>query len=204
IAMSLSVIAFVAVVVTGATRAYFSDNTSNLTGITFSTGNADLRLSQVCGHSWFDGNVSLQTFNNVYSGCQFNINNENWYPGEEVDGNALYLGNFSASNIALAPTIRLTNYSQTKGGLNSVMEMKIWWYGSATGTNWHPLSYYQSHSVSLPHVPAPSAQPVNQTTGENAGKLGLNFEFRMSPSAGNQYENGTATFDFHFDAAQVH
>lgn len=203
IAISLLTIAFVSLMVTGATRSYFSDNTSNLTGITFSTGNADLRITQICSHEWYDGTVTLTNFNSVYTGCQFNMNPQNWYPGEEVDGNALYLGNFSSSNIALTPTIQITNYSQNVSGLNNEMYMKIWWYGSATGTNWLPLSYFETHAVTLPNVPAPSSQPVNQVTGATAGKVGLNFDFKMDPNAGNQYQNANATFNFHFNAVQA-
>ncbi len=203
IAMSLAIIAFCATVAVSATSAYFSDNTSNLTGITFSTGNADLKITQVCSHQWFDGTVALSTFNAVYDGCQFNMNKSAWYPGK-TDSAALYIGNFSTSNIGLDPTIQLTNYSQTVSGLQNVMYLKIWWYGDATGTDWHPLSYYLNSPRALPQLPAPSSQPVNQTTGAGASTKGLNFEMKMDQNASNAYQNGSANFDIHFDASQVH
>ncbi|HET9722082.1 MAG TPA: hypothetical protein VFP32_03605 [Candidatus Saccharimonadales bacterium] len=194
IAMSLATIALVALVATSATRAYFSDNSSSLSGITFSTGNADLQLSQVCQHLWYDNDVSIDTFNNVYAGCQFNLNTGNWYPGQQVH-NAMYLGNFSTANIALSPSLQLTHLSGDTG-LQNVMQMQIWWYGSATGTGWHNLDYYSDNAVSLPNVPAPS--------NGHPGTLGLNIETKMSPNADNSYAGKTMSFDFHFNAVQAH
>lgn len=200
IAMSLATIAFVALLATGATRALFSDNTSNLTGITFSTGNADLRITQVCSHQWYDGSVTLNDFNSVYAGCQFNLNNGAWYPGKTVS-QVIYLGNFSTADIALHPTVQLTNYSETVGGLQNVMSMKIWWNGNAVGTDWHSLNYFRTHAVSLPDIAHPSATPPS---GANGGVLGLTIQVQMDPSAGNGYQNGNVNFDFHFNAEQVH
>ena len=59
---SIFMILAVLAVVGGTSWAYFSDS-SEIQGITFSTGNADLKMSQVCMHSWVDGNVTLDQFN---------------------------------------------------------------------------------------------------------------------------------------------
>lgn len=191
ILMSLLTSAFVAVVAVGATHAYFSDSVS-LTGITFSSGTADLQISQVCQHEWFDNTVSQQAFNyngTLYQGCQFNFAAGSWYPGKDMS-QALYLRNNSTDNIPLATTVQLKNYTQTNG-LGNVMSMKIWWNGNATGTDWHSLSYYVSHPQAL-------------TTLNPGQALGFTVEMKMDPNAGNSYQNGTVNFDFYFDGVQTH
>lgn len=191
IASSLAIIAVVALFATVATRSLFSD-TASLKGITFSTGNASLQLSQVCQHQWFSGNVTLNQFNyngTLYAGCQFNFDTSSWYPGK-TQTNALYLGNFSTADIALSPTLQLKDIDQSTPGLDNQLMMQVWWYGSATGTGMHPLSYYANNPVTLPTI-------------QQNGHLGLNVVIEMNPSAGNQYANQNISFNFYFDATQA-
>lgn len=199
IMLSLMTIAVVATLAVGATSSYYSDSV-DLTGVTFSTGDANLKISQGCMHLWYDETVSLATFNQVYDGCKFNLNSEPWYPGLQKD-NILYLGNFSTSHIALRPTLQLLNYTEDVAGLQDVMQMKIWWNGNGTGTDWHSLRYYKDGTVTLPDIAYPTVQPPSYGNG---GVLGLTVQVKMDPTAGNEYQNGTVNFDFHFNGDQVH
>lgn len=145
-----------------------------------------------CRYPRFVSTVSQQGFNyngTLYQGCQFNFGATDWYPGKEVQ-QALYLRNNSTEAISLVTTVQLKNYSQTNG-LGNVMSMKIWWYGNATGTDWHPLSYYVSNPRAL-------------TTLTQGQATGYNIEMKMDPNAGNSYQGGTVNFDFYFDGTQSH
>ncbi len=185
ILMSVLLIAFVSTVSFGATHSYFNKSVS-LTGITFSSGSVDLQITQVCTNQWFDNTVTAATFNNVYDGCKFNFGS-GWYPGEE-SSQTLYLKNTSTDNVSLNTTVQLANYSQVNG-LGNAMELHIWWNGDATGTGWHPLSYYASNPVEL----------VNIAQGQAPY---FTFDMKMVNNAGNSYENGNVSFDLYFDGTQ--
>ncbi len=190
IAASLAMIAAVALFATAATTSYLSSN-ATLTGITFSTGNANLELSPICQGTWHNNTVSLYTFNyDVANGCQFNFNTSNWYPGK-TQTDSLYLGNFSTSDIALNPTLMVNGLKQSIGGLNDVLWMRVYWSGNVVGTGMHPLSYYENNAVDLPQV-------------AHNGKVGLNFTIEMDPAATNVYENQNVSFNLYFDAAQAY
>jgi hypothetical protein len=100
ILMSLVIITTMVAMTAGATRAVFTDS-SEIQGVTFSTGNADLQMTQSYMGAWFAGNASA---------ADLAINfPENIYPGYEgswgdPDG-VMYLGNFSTSPINSAPLL---------------------------------------------------------------------------------------------------
>ena len=184
ILMSVLIIAFVSTISFGATHSLLNKSVS-LTGVTFSSGNVDLQISQVCQNAWYDNTVSTATFNNVY--CPFDFGS-GWYPGEQ-NSQTVYLKNTSTDNVTLNTTVQLTNYSQVNG-LGNAMQLQIWWNGNATGTGWHPLSYYANNAVDLINI-APGQAPY------------FTFNMKMDSSAGNSYENGSVSFDLYFDGTQV-
>ncbi len=185
ILMSVLLIAFVSTISIGATHSYLNKSVS-LTGVSFSSGNVDLQISQVCQNGWFDNTVSAATFNNVYAGCQFNFGS-GWYPGEE-SSQTVYLKNTSTDNVTLNTTVQLANFSQVNG-LGNAMWLQIWWNGNGTGTGWHPLSYYEN-PIELMNI-APGSAPY------------FTFNMEMASNAGNSYENGNVSFDLYFNGTQV-
>jgi len=184
---SLFMIGVVTALVTGATSAYFTD-TAEIKGVTFSTGNADLRIAnseRTTPPGWADNPSGVSIFE---------FNEEKWYPGKEVH-ESLYLGNFSQSPVALAVSAKITSYSETIGGLGNVFLMKL---GSS---DWHTLNWWRNHTVELLNVPY--AADHSSSNLNNFARL-LKVWIKMDPNAGNAYTGGSISFNLHFDAEQVH
>lgn len=139
IIVSLLTIVIMGSLAVGATRAYFTD-TEEMTGLTFSTGNANLKLTQKYMGRWYDNNATAEQLavslpENLYPGYQGSWGNP--------DG-VIYLGNFSASPIDLVVSAKVTNYTQTNSKLDDKIELAMAWGGNCdpggTGTGFHPLS----------------------------------------------------------------
>jgi hypothetical protein len=192
ILLSLAIIAVVSTASVGATKAYFSDSVY-LTGITMSTGNADLKLTQIIMHQWFDGPVSYtgdwKTYaSGLWSGPQ-------WYPGLAID-DGFYIGNWSASHIGLTPTLSLVNYSQSKGGMDNAFELRV--YGTGFDSGYQTINWWLTHPLSLPNI-AWEETGAYGTHGTYAGTMSM----RMVTGADNSVNNGNMGFDLHFDAVQT-
>ncbi|MCL4390478.1 MAG: hypothetical protein M1484_00320 [Patescibacteria group bacterium] len=196
ILLSLVMILAAATMVAGATRAYYTDSVT-LSGITFSTGNADLKLTQIITHQWWDGTVSYTTPADsgwtTYASGQFS--ETNWYPGQTVtDG--FYVGNFSTAQIGLTPTVSLTGYSQSVGGMDNVFLMRI--HGTGYDSGWQTINWWRNNSFTMPNIAWVAGTPPNPN-GSYSGYI----DVQMDPSAGNSYQSAAMSFNLLFNAAQT-
>ena len=137
---SLFIIGVVGALITGATSAYFTDE-GEIEGVTFSTGNADLQMTQASMSSWYAGNASATDLDITFP--------DDLYPGYQgswgsPDG-AIYLGNFSASPISLTVSATVTNYVETDDDMDDTIKMAIAWGGdcdnAGAGTGFHTLAW---------------------------------------------------------------
>ncbi|MFH1601705.1 MAG: hypothetical protein ABIB61_01985 [Candidatus Shapirobacteria bacterium] len=207
---SLFVIGVVAGVITSATSAYFADE-GEIQGVTFSTGNADLQMTQVYMHNWYADNASAADLDIHLP--------DDLYPGYEgswgsPDG-AIYLGNFSGSPIDLTVSASITNYAEDVAGLGDTIKLAMAWGGNCdnlgAGTGFHALSWWQSHSEDLFTYISGSADPAtcgfipNEHSGGYGGYArALKFFLKVPNNAGDEIANGVASFNIHFDAEQMH
>jgi len=207
--LSLATISLVVLGAVGATYAYFKDS-AEVTGVTFSTGNADLQMTQVNMHSWYQGDASAADLgisfpNDLYPGYQ-----GSW---GAPDG-AMYLGNFSDSPIDLTVKAKVTNLAATNN-LENVAQLAIAWGGdcdnAGLGTGFHTLNWWANHSADLFTYVSGSADPTtcgflpNDHTGGYQGySKALKFYLKIPTSAGNEIANSNTSFNIHFDAEQVH
>lgn len=189
---SLVMIVLASSVGVGATRAYFTDS-NTLQGVAIESGNADLKLTQIIMHQWFDGTVSYtgdwKTYaSGLWSGKQ-------WYPGLSVD-DGFYLGNYSSAQVGLTPTLSLQNYSGLPG-MDNAFELRV--VGTGYDSGFLPLSWWRSNSFTLPNI-AWEQTGAYGTHGTYAGTMTL----RMRSDADNTMSGGSLNFDLHFDAEQTH
>lgn len=204
IAMSLATIAMVATMAVGATGAYFSDS-AEMTGVTFSTGNADLRMTQVYMHNWIDGDASSSALGVTFP--------SNIYPGYEgswshPDG-AIYLGNFSQSPINLVVKAGLTNYSENKA-IGDTVQLAMAWGGTCdpggVGTGFHTLNWWKTHSATLFTGSGSTCGfiPNDHSDGYGGYAKAVKFYLKVPSSATNEIAEGNVSFNVHFDAEQMH
>jgi len=195
--------------VVGATGALYSDD-AEITGLTFSTGNADLQMTQVTMGHWYSDDASAAELNVTFP--------DDLYPGYEgswgsPDG-AIYLGNWSNSPINLAVSATVTSYTEDVAVLDDTIQMAMAWGGDCdnmgVGTGFHTLSWWQTHSHDLFTYVSGSADPVtcgfipNDHSGGYGGySKALKFFLKVPSSAGNEIADGTASFNIHFDAIQI-
>lgn len=205
ILISLSIIAVVAIVAVGATVAYFSD-TANMTGVTFSTGNADLKMTQVYMHNWINGDATATDLGVTFP--------SNIYPGYEgswghPDG-VIYLGNFSLSPINLVVKAKLDNYTESNSSLGNTVQLAMAWGGTCdpggVGTGFHTLNWWTSHSATLFTGSDASCGSIpNDHSGNyNGYARAVKFYVKVPASAGNEIAGSNASFNIHFDAEQMH
>lgn len=121
---------------------------------------------------------------------------QSWYPGLSVD-DGFYLGNWSSAQIGLIPTVSLTNYSQSKGGMDNAFELRI--VGTGFDSGYQTINWWLTHNLTLPTI-AWEQTGAYGTHGTYAGTMSM----RMRTDADNGVADGTMSFDLHFDAAQAH
>jgi len=175
------------------TFSYFS-NTESMTGISFATGYADLKLTQCYMHKWYDTataeELDVHFPTNLYPGYGGHWNPTScWY--EPVDG-CIYLGNFGTVNITVTATI--TDYTENVTGLKDKVYLNIAWSGNGRGTGFHTLSWWMSHKATLF-----DGNPI--LAGEHKF---IKFNLMVPSSAGNEIAHGYASFTIQFDATQAH
>jgi hypothetical protein len=199
ILLSLAIIAVVASASVGATKAYFNDSVA-LTGVTISSGNANLKINNLGSSGWIDAlTLDYQTqwatrydaggwYRDYYT-LEKPIM---WYPGLER-GDGFYLGNFSLSRIGLNPTISVPSYSETVPGMGDVFLLQV------GGSGYQTLTWWRTHSYALPTI-AWCAAPQWDTCGTQ----GVSMSLKMDTGADNTKANGLMTFDLRVDAEQVH
>lgn len=194
ILLSLITILAVAGIVVGATQAQFDDS-ANMTGITFSTGNADLQMTQMIMHNWYPGDATAAELGVTFP--------TNLYPGFENTWNnragTIYLGNFSKSAIGLNVHAKINNYSETIAGLRDVLYLKMAWSGDDTGTGWHTLSWWTTNSAPL----FAGVLPNDHSGGYGGYAKFVAFEMKMDSAADDGFMNGDIGFNIHFDAIQA-
>ncbi len=201
--MSLALIVLVSFTTVGATRAYFSDSVT-LTGVTVATGDANIKINNLGSSGWIDAltlDYQTQWATRWDAGGwyrdYFTLENPiKWYPGLER-GDGFYLGNFSSSRIGLDPVLSLTNYSETKTGMNSAFLLRV--TGGGADSGYQTLAWWQGHTFALPTI-AWCAAPAWNT----CGTMGVEMSLKMDTSAGNSLEDGSMSFDLGVNAAQTH
>ena len=203
ILVSLAMIILLGVTAFGATKAYFVDST-HITGITVSSGNANLKINNLGSSGWIDEAVldyESQWATRWDAGGwyrdYFSLEKPiMWYPGL-VRGDGFYLGNFSASRIGLDPVISLKNYTETITGLDSVFLLKV--SGGGVDSGYQTLAWWRTNSLSLNTI-AWCESPAWNT----CGTVGVSASLKMSEAADNTYANGQMEFDLNIDATQAY
>jgi len=110
---SLFIVAVLTVLVTGATRAVWSDQ-GKILGNHFTSGTADLKLWEEGENGWQD-DLNTFTFNNIYPG---------W-----TEDFTFYMKNESASEITLDIVAKLSALSSDYGPLKDELMLKFWGEG---------------------------------------------------------------------------
>lgn len=194
----------------GATMAYFTD-TGEVKGVTFSTGNADLQLTQSYMGHWFEGDATAAELAINFPG--------DLYPGYEgswghADG-IMYLGNFSDSPFNLTVNAKISDYSEDVAGLQDNVQLAIAWGGNCdpngNGSGFHTLRWWKNNSVLLFEKTGGSVDPAtcgfipnDHSAGYQGYAKSIKFYLKVPESVGDAYTNGTANFNIHFDAEQEH
>lgn len=193
ILLSLVTIAAVGAIAVGGTIAYFSDSVP-ITGITMSSGNADLKISNQENGSYVD------EFNaTAYASTTL----QNLYPGEDLlgtDGLNFYLKNASASNIGLDTYFKvettsgdysLCNAIQLKlvrmGGYETGYHSLCWWRDTFGATGWRMMD-----EEGVPEV-------IYQ-----GNVHGWTAFAKVDPNAGNEIAGKSLGVKITFDAQQHH
>lgn len=202
---SLTIVAVMALSATGATSAYFTD-TEEMTGLTFSTGNANLKLTQSYVGTWFDGNATAS---------QLAVSlPDDLYPGYEgswgdPDG-VIYLGNFSASPVNLVVSAKVTNYTSDNALLDDTVQLAFAWGGSCdpsgVGTGFHSISWWRSNAMTLFTGAGTSCGyiPNDHSDGYGGYARAIKMYLKVPTSASDTITGSTASFNVHFDAEQQH
>ncbi len=206
ILFSLIIVLLSTVVVAGATKSYFAD-AAEVTGVTFSSGNADLQLTQVNMQQWYSGNATSADLavnfpQKIYPGYQGSWN--------KPDG-VIYLGNFSTAPINLVVNGSLTNYSETSpngGNVGNTVQLAMAWGGTCdpngVGTGFHPLNWWRTNSVTLftGSTSGCGYIPNDHSNGYGGYARSLAFYLYVPPTAGNEIAGANASFNIHFNAVQ--
>ena len=206
---SLVMVILVGSLTTSATKAYFSD-TADLTGITFSTGNADIKVANIVQHAWFE-NPTMADLTMVFP--------QNLYPGFENNwGNragTVYVGNFSTSDINLIVNASIVNYNEDIPGLQDNIQLAMAWGGNCDnaglGTGFHTLRWWRSNSQTLFTYVNGSADPAtcgylerDTTLAPAPHAKAVAFYLKVPTTVGNSFTGGNMSFDIHFDGEQQH
>lgn len=163
IVISILAIVLTVGVVSSSAYALFSSNV-NVSGITFSTGNADLVL--------YDGGTDMLISDFIPS-----LNGSNklksLYPGFRDYTNVDFYNN-SASDIGLNLKMRLTSADGSWGDLNNKIYVAITPKGvEPTGADWHTLSAWNAAPISfgtvLDHDGLRDSYRVSFAVDDNAG-----------------------------------
>ena len=195
----LSILAIVATVgiVSGAAYALFSD-TVTVSGLTVSTGNADLELNysgdNADEHYSPDDNIIISY---IVDGL---------YPGFEDNAN-FHLRNISDSDFYLRPKIKLTNAGTDWATLKDVIQIKITDKGTDnTGTyswGWQNLSWWNTEHRTISDNPG-----IQNETNSDDTLYAHNYkiEVKVLESAGNSISGKTlsnVTFEIVADQVNV-
>jgi len=191
--MSVMVVTVVAGMLTAGTMSYFSD-TETMSGLTFSTGNANLKLTQCNMHQWYDGGATAEELGITLP--------ENIYPGYEgtwsdPDG-CLYLGNFGTVDLNITATV--TGYTQNVSVWNAI-QMKLAWGGNEGGTGFHTLHWWTTHHPRIFDGPLSHNHSAYPNTGPYAEYVYIML--KVPASAGNEIANANVSFNIEFDAVQA-
>lgn len=176
----------------GATKAAFADQNA-ITGVSVSTGNADLKITQIIMHQWFDNPVSYTGAWTTYASGLWS--QQQWFPGLSVN-DGFYLGNYSTAHVGLTPTLSLVNYTESKEGMDDAFQLRV--YGTGFDSGYQDISWWKANSFTLPNIAWVDSGAYG-THGTYAGTMTL----KMKSDADNSVAGGTFSFDLHFDAAQT-
>ena len=188
--MSIIVVTVATTMLVAGTISYFSDS-STMSDLTFTTGNADLKITQCTMHRWYD-NANASTLGVSLP--------ENLYPGYEgtwssPDG-CIYLGNFGTVDLNITATVK--SYVQNKNVWNTI-QMKLAWGGNADGTGFHTLHWWTTHHAKIFDEPLGH----NHSGGYQGYAKYVYIMLKVPASAGNEIANAKVTFDIEFDGTQA-
>ena len=198
--MSLLVIGAVAAVIGGATTAYFSS--SETVGVSSNAGTMDLQVSKDGGTIWHDGNT--MTWSTPAS----------WAPGDTAtlivdvrnvgSSGALMLGvggENLGGTLGLVDVIHITEFDATEYGYGD-------WMGSPVDPYWAdvfgdgdlPLTLREfvesPYSGKFFEDWPPLTTDYLDPNASDVKRFKISFEF--DPTAGNEYQGATASFDLKF------
>ena len=190
ILLSVVIIGVVAAMMGAGTFSYFSDS-ERMTGLTFTTGYADLKLTQVNMHQWYDTATADQLGVHLPT---------NLYPGYEgtwshPDGR-IYLGNFGTVDLNITATV--TSYAQNKTVWNTI-QMKLAWGGNSEGTGFHTFHWWTTHKATLFDGPLGH----NHSDGYQGYAKSVKIMLKVPTWAGNEIANAHVSFNIKFDAVQA-
>ena len=190
ILVSVVTIAVAAGMLTWGTLSLFSDK-AIMSDLTFSTGCADLKITQCWMHKWYD-NANASTL-----GVHLP---ENLYPGYEgtwdnPDG-CIYLGNFGTVDLNITATV--TSYTQNKTVWDKIY-MKLAWGGNAEGTGFHTLHWWTTHHARIFDEPLGH----NHSGGYQGYAKFVKIMLWIPSSVGNEIANARVTFNIEFDGTQA-
>ena len=182
--VSIVTIAVAAGFLVAGTISYFSD-TSTMSGLTFSTGNANLKITQCYMHEWYD-NANASTLGVSLP--------QNLYPGYEgtwdhPDG-CIFLGNFGTVDLNITATV--TGYTQNVSVWNTI-QMKLAWVGNSDGTGFHTLHWWAINHAKIFDGPL----------GHN-NNSSVKIMLKVPAGAGNEIANAQVSFNIEFDGVQAH
>ncbi len=204
--MSLLVIGAVAALIGGATTAYFSS--SETVGVSSNAGTMDLQVSKDGGTSWEDGNT--MTWSTPAS----------WAPGDTAtlvvtmrnvgSSGALMLGvggeNLGGSG-GLVDVIHITEFDATEFGGGDYMGIPMSYWGNA-GPVGSKMDANDDDVVTLREFVdwpysgkffegwPPLTTDYLDPNASEIKRFRITFEF--DPTAGNEYQGATASFDLKF------
>ena len=192
ILLSMMVISIVSGMLTAGTMSYFSD-TETMTGLTFSTGNANLKMTQCNMHQWYDGDATAAELGVSLP--------ENIYPGYEGTWNdpdgCIYLGNFGTVDLNI--TAIVTGYTQDVSVWDTI-QMKLAWDGNADGTGFHTLHWWTTHHAKIFDSPLGH----DHSSGYQGYAKYVYIMLKVPTSAGDEIANAHVSFNIEFDAIQAH
>jgi predicted ribosomally synthesized peptide with SipW-like signal peptide len=192
---SLLTIVAVGAVATAGTIAYFTDSVE-VSGITLSSGNADLKLS----------NINSSDPNDWTDGLNVGFNLTNVHPGQIFTDQTFYLKNNSLSEIGLNTWFKLTTVSGNAELCNAILlkftNVSAGSRSSGRVTDWHSLCDWRDNFGTTGWQMETAAGVVEAIPRGEADQWTASF--KVDPNAGNEIAGKTLGVKIYFDAEQVH
>lgn len=194
IVLSLGMIALVATVAVGATRALFSD-TATVSGSTFSTGTMDLRIDSNPSPDYYDwsNGFSGVSFNNLYPGYPTNPGS-----GEGKEHNWQVIDIMNVGNLDGNATIQL-NRTSDWNPLASNLTFTIYYDGGHTGA-------FVPTGISGTLDAFTGTYTLGPITGTDVGggkTASVKIVWTVPASAGNDIQGKSVTIDAVFGLEQT-